>query len=65
MLLFCVKSIVRESRKFELASLKKKKKRRRKKNILAVWRLSGSVLSQCFVVPLGVLFVMKTLKDEW
>jgi len=65
MLLFCVKSIVRESRKFELTSLKKKKKRRRrKKNILAAWRLSGSVLSRCFVVPLGVLFVIKTLKDE-
>jgi len=44
------------SRKFELA--------RRKKNILAVWRLSGSVLSRCFLAPLGVLFVMKTLEDE-
>jgi len=42
MLLFCVKTIVKESRKFELARLKKKKKkkrgrRRRKKNILAIW----------------------------
>jgi len=43
MLLFCVKTIVNESRKFELARLKKKKKkkkrgrRRRKKNILAIW----------------------------
>jgi len=26
--------------------------------------LSGSVLSWCFLVPLDVLFVMKTLKDE-
>ena len=58
MLLFCAKSIVKESRKFELARLKKKK------NILAVWRLSGSVLSQCFLVPLGVFFVMKILEDE-
>jgi len=31
---------------------------------LAVWRLSGSVLSQCFLAPLGVLFDMKTLEDE-
>ena len=36
----------------------------RKKNILAVWRLSGSVLSRCFLAPLGVFFVMKTLEDE-
>ena len=41
MLLFCAKTIVKESSKFELARLKKKKK---KKNILAVWWLSGSVL---------------------
>jgi len=61
MLLFCAKTIVKESRKFELARLKKNKK---KENILAVWRLSGLVLSRCFLVPLGVLFVMKTLKDE-
>ena len=33
-------------------------------DILAVWRLSGSVLSRCFLAPLGVLFVMKTLEDE-
>jgi len=57
MLLFCAKTIVKESRKFELARLKKK-------NILAVWGLSGSVLSRCFLVPLGVFFVMKTLEDE-
>ena len=42
-LLFCVKTIVKESRKFELACLKKKKKK-----ILAVWWLSGSVLSRWF-----------------
>ena len=59
MLLFCAKTIVKESRKFELARLKKKK------NILAVWRLSGAVLSRCFLAPLGVLFIMKTLEDEW
>ena len=31
MLLFCAKSIVKESRKFELAGLKKKKKNKKKK----------------------------------
>ena len=67
MLLFCAKSVVKESHKFELACLKKKKKKKkkeRKENILAVWWLSGSVLSWCFLAPLGVLFVMKTLEDE-
>jgi len=49
---FCAKIIVKESRKFELA--------RPKKNILAFWRLSGSVLSRCFLAPLGVIFAMKT-----
>ena len=54
--------------KFELARLKKKKKKKKKKeekeNILAIWRLSGSVLLQCFLAPLGVLFIIKTLEDE-
>jgi len=36
-----------------------------KENTLAVLWLSGSVLSRCFLAPLGMLFVMKTLKDEW
>jgi len=31
MLLFCAKTIVKESRKFELAHLKKKKKKKKKK----------------------------------
>jgi len=60
MLLFCAKTIVKESRKFELACLKKKKK-----NILAVWQLSCLVFFRCFLVPLGVLFIMKALKDKW
>jgi len=45
MLLFCAKTIVKESLRLELACLKKnikKKKEEKKKNILAVWRLSGS-----------------------
>ena len=40
MLLFCVKTIVKESCKFELAHLKKMKK----ENISVVWWLSGSLL---------------------
>ena len=32
--------------------------------VLAVWQLSGSVLSRCFLAPLGVFFVMKTLENE-
>jgi len=58
MLLFCEKT---ESCKFELACVKKKKEKHFK---LAVWRLSGSLLLQCILAPLGVLFVMKTLEDE-
>ena len=49
MLPFCEKTIVKESCKFELARKKKRKRRRRrrrKKSILAVWRLSGLVLSR-------------------
>jgi len=61
MLLFCAKTIVKQSHKFELARLKKKKN---KEKNLAVWRLSGSVLSRCFLAPPGVLFIMKTLKNE-
>jgi len=68
MLLFCGKTIVKESRKFELARLKKKKekekKKKKKKKILAIWRLSDSVLSRRFLAPLGVFFVMKTLENE-
>jgi len=70
MLLFCVKTIMKEPHNFELAHLKKKKRKKKKKkkdNILAVRRLSGSVLFQCYFMPLGnaILFIMKTLKDEW
>jgi len=59
LLLFCAKTTMNESRKFELARLKKKKE-----NILAVWQLSASILSQCNLAPLGVLLVMKTPRDE-
>ena len=36
----------------------------RKKNILAICRLSGLVLLQCFFASVGIFFIMKTLKDE-
>ena len=44
---------------------KKEEERRRKKNIWPVLRVFGLVLSRCFLTPLGVLLVMKTLEDEW
>jgi len=37
MLLFCVKTIVKESRKFELASLKKKKKLKHFGRLATFW----------------------------
>ena len=54
MLLFCVKTIVNKSCKFELACMKKKKNKKK-----TVWGLFGSVLLRCFLVLLGVFFVMK------
>jgi len=44
MLLFCAKTIVKESHNFELARLKKKKKKKKKKTF---W-LSGNFLVQFF-----------------
>jgi len=52
------------SRNIELARLKKKEEER-KKNIWPVLQVIGLVLLQCFLAPLGVLLVMKTLEDEW
>jgi len=49
MLLGCVKTIVKESRNFELTCLKKKKEKERKQ----FWQFSGLVLLQCFFVPLA------------
>jgi len=54
---------VRGSRSIELARLKKKEEER--KNIWPVVRVLGLVLLRCFLVPLGVMLVMKTLEDEW
>jgi len=60
---------VRSSNSIELARLKKKEEgeeeEERKKSIWPVLRVLGLVLLRCFLVPLGVLLVMKTLEDEW
>ena len=49
MLLFRAKNIVKESRKFELTRLKKKEKHFGR--MATFWY--GSVLSRCFLAPLG------------
>ena len=36
---------------------------KKEKNILPILQVSGLVHSQCFLMPLGVLLVMKTLED--
>ena len=62
MLLSCAKTIVKESRKFELACLKKKKKKKEKHfgRLATFWFSAFAML----LAPLGVLFVMKTLENE-
>ena len=64
MLLFCAKTVVKESRKFELARLKKKKKKKKEKHfgrLATFWFGTFAMV----LAPLGVLFVRKTLEDEW
>jgi len=61
MLLFCVKIIVKESRKFELARLKKKKKEKRSGGLAAFWFNAFGMLFS----TTGCVFVMKTLENEW
>jgi len=53
---------MRGSHSVELARLKKEEIR--KENIWPVLQVLGLVLLQCFLAPLGVLLVMKTLEDE-
>jgi len=53
---------MRGSHNTELACLRKEE---RKKNILSFLRVPSLVLLQCFLAPLGVFLVTKTLKDEW
>ena len=60
MLLFCAKTIVKESRKFELAHLKKKKKEKHFGGLVTFWFGTFAML----LAPMGVLFVMKTLENE-
>jgi len=62
MLLFCAKTIVKESCKFELARLKKKKNKKKKKKEKHFGRLATFWLGT--FAMLGVFFVMKTLEDE-
>ena len=54
----CAKTIVKESRKFELARLKKKKKEKHFGH-LVTFRFS---ISRCFLAPLGVLFIMENTR---
>ena len=54
------KTIVKESCKFELVCLKKKKEKHFGR-VATFWFGTFAML----LVPLGMLFVMKTLKDEW
>ena len=64
MLLFSAKTIVKESRKFELARLKKKKKKKKKEKhfgrLATFWFGAFAML----LAPLGVFFVMETLENE-
>ena len=69
MLLFCVKTIAKESHSFELGCLKKKKKKkkeRKKERKKTFWQSADFLVRYvCNVfMPVGVLFVMKTLEDE-
>ena len=58
-----MKTIVKESRRFELAHLKKKKEARKKKNVLTDFLVR--YFCNAFFEPVGVLFIIKTLKNEW
>ena len=58
MLLFCAKTIVKEPAEEEEVE------EQRKTFWPSAWRLSGLVLSRCFLAPLGVFIVMKTLEDK-
>jgi len=58
---------VRGSRSIELARLKKERKKEEEEEEekqFGRFAAFGWVLSRCFLAPLGVLLVMKTLEDE-
>ena len=56
---------MRGSHSIELSCLKKEERNKKKENIWRVLRVPGLVPSQCFLVPLEVVLVIKTLEDEW
>jgi len=62
LMLFCVKTTVKESRNFQLAVWRRGKKQRKIFGCLANFWFSSS---WCFLLPLCMLLVTKTLKDEW
>jgi len=55
MLLFCAKTIVKESRKFELARLKKKKKKKKEKHFGRLATLWFGAFAMLFSAP-GCVF---------
>jgi len=63
-MLFCAKTIVKESSSFELVCLKKKKKKNKKKRDKNFLGMSGNFLVQCLPVftQLGMFLVMKHSK---
>ena len=63
MLLFCAKTIGKESRKFELAHRKKKKKKKEEKHFGRLVTFLFGTFAMLFSAT-SVLFVMKTLEDE-
>jgi len=63
MLPFCAKTIVKESRKFELACLKKKKKKKKEKHFGRLATFWFGTFAMHFSA-IGLFFVMKTLKNE-
>jgi len=68
MLLFRARVIIRDLDCTELAHLKKEIKTFHLFGEFLVWYFGEFLVwyfLQCFLVPLGVLLVMKTLDDEW
>ena len=67
MLLFCAKTVVKESRKFELARLKKKKKKKKKKKDKHFGRLVTFWFSTFVMLfsATGCVVHHEALEDEW
>jgi len=59
MLLFCAKAIMKES---QFKPVWGRRRKRRKKKILAVWQLSGLVLSWCFFSATGCVFCQENTR---